>query len=62
MLGLVAFVAVAFDHGVGLVRQPLAGGNAGTQLLLILFDFARLTLTPGAAALFVWQVDYPSRC
>ena len=61
VLGRFAFGAVAVDHRIGFVSQPLAGRDAGAQLLLILFDFARLTFAPGGAAFLVRQVDCPSR-
>jgi hypothetical protein len=60
VVGLVALGAMALDHRVGFVREPLAGRDAGAQLLLIRFDLAGLTFAPGGAGFFVWQVDCPS--
>ena len=57
-LGGVAFVAVAADHRVGLVDQPLALGDAGAQLLLIVLELLGLALTPGGAVLFVGDEEF----
>ena len=44
-LGLVAFVAVTADHRVSFVDEPLAGGDARSQLALVAFHFPGLALS-----------------
>ena len=42
---------MAADHLVGFFDEPLAFGDAGPKLMLVLFEFARLTVAPGIAGL-----------
>jgi hypothetical protein len=48
-------VAVTVDHGVGLVGQPLALGDAVAQRLLVVLQLPRLPFPARLAVFLVWD-------
>jgi hypothetical protein len=53
-----ALAAMAVDHGIGLVEQPLALFDTGPQLTLVLLQLARLPVASLGAILFLLDGKY----
>ena len=58
-LGGIALVAVAADH-LSLVHKPLAGGDARSQIPLVLLQLASLAFPPFGALFFLGDREMAS--